>query len=87
MQRTLFTEIDGFNELKIEKVKLFTQSPTKNFCISIFNIGGCLAYCLSFRKILTLDQKVYITQAKSCHTEYPFFICRKQKHLQIKFMS
>ena len=31
-----------FNGLKIKKVKCFTQSPTKMFCISVFNVGGCL---------------------------------------------
>ena len=59
MKITLFTEIDGFNELNIEKVKFFTQSPTKIFALAFLNIGGCLAYCLIFRKFLTLDQKVY----------------------------
>ena len=38
----------NFNELKIEKVKLFTQSPTKIFCINVFNVGGCLASCVTF---------------------------------------
>ena len=39
----------SFNELKTEKVKFFIQSPTKIFCIKVFNIGGCLASCLTFR--------------------------------------
>ena len=55
MQRTLFTRIDSFSELKIERVKVFTQSPTKTFCINVFNVGGCLASCLTFRSFLTLD--------------------------------
>ena len=37
----------SFSELKIEKVTLFTQSPTKMFCISLFNFGECLASCLT----------------------------------------
>ena len=45
----------SFSELKIEKVKLFTQSPTKIFYISIFNFGGCVASCLTFRPFLMLD--------------------------------
>ena len=45
----------SFSELKIEKVKFFTQSPTKVFCINVSNIGGCLASCLTFRPFLTLD--------------------------------
>ena len=55
MQRTLFTRIDSFSELKIERVKVFTRSPTKTFCINVFNVGGCLASCLTFRSFLTLD--------------------------------
>ena len=40
----------------IEKVKFFNQSPTKMFCISVFNnVGGCLASCLIFRPISTFD--------------------------------
>ena len=38
----------SFSELKIEKVKFFTQSPTKIFCSSVFNVGGCLEGCLTF---------------------------------------
>ena len=45
----------SFNELKIEKVKLFTQNSTKFFCISVINVGGCLASCLTFRPFLTLN--------------------------------
>ena len=45
----------SFSELKIEKVKFFTQSPSKIFWISIFNLEGCLASCLNFRPILMLD--------------------------------
>ena len=44
----------GFSKLEIEKVKFFTQSLTKIFCGSVFNVGGCLASCLTFRPFLTL---------------------------------
>ena len=44
-----------FNELKIERVKFFTQSPTKIFGINVFNVGGCLASCVTVRPFLTLD--------------------------------
>ena len=43
----------SFSELKIEKVKFFTQSSTKIFCNSVFNFGGCLASCLAFRPLGT----------------------------------
>ena len=33
----------SFSELKIEKVKFCTESLTKFYCISVFNVGGCLA--------------------------------------------
>ena len=39
-----------FNEIKIEKVKSFTQCPTKIFCINVFNFG----VYLTFRPLLTL---------------------------------
>ena len=45
----------SFSKLKIEKVKFFTQNPTKVFCISVFNVEVCLANCLTFRPFLTLD--------------------------------
>ena len=45
----------SFSGLKIEKVAVFTQSPTKTFCISFFNVGGCSASCLTFRSFLMLD--------------------------------
>ena len=45
----------SFSELKIEKVKLFTQSLTKFYCISIFNVGRCLASGLTLRPFLTFD--------------------------------
>ena len=43
------------SEYKIENVKIFTQSLTKIFCIRVFNVGGCLASCLTFKPFLTLD--------------------------------
>ena len=45
----------SFSELKIEKVKLFTQSSTKIFSISVFHVADCIASCLTFRSFLTLD--------------------------------
>ena len=45
----------SFSGRKIEKAKFFTQSLTKIFRISVFNVGGCLASCLIFRPFLTLD--------------------------------
>ena len=41
-------------KVKVEKVKFFTQSPTKIFCIDGFNVGVCLASYLTFRPFLTL---------------------------------
>ena len=45
----------SFGELIIEKVKLFTQNSIKTFCISVFNVEGSLASCLTFRTFLMLD--------------------------------
>ena len=42
----------SFSELKIEKVKFFTQSTTNIFCISVFNIGRGLASSLTFRPLM-----------------------------------
>ena len=36
------------------KTQFFTQSTTKMFCISILEIGHCLASCLIFRPFLML---------------------------------
>ena len=44
-----------FNKLKMEKVILFTQSPSKIFCMNVFNVGGCLASYLFFRPFLFID--------------------------------
>ena len=43
----------GFSELKIEKVKFFSQNPTQILCISVFNFGGCLSNFLTFRPLTT----------------------------------
>ena len=48
-------ETFSFSELETVKVKLYTKSPTKIFCSSVFNDGGCLARCLTFRPFLKLD--------------------------------
>ena len=61
----------SFSELKMEKVKLFTQSLTKFYCISVFNVGGCLASCLTFRPFLKLSnlvtykKNVYFTEGST----------------------
>ena len=44
-----------YSELKIEKLKFFTQSSTKIVCSSVFNVGGCLVSWLTFRPFLMLD--------------------------------
>ena len=36
----------SFSELKIEKVKLITQGLNTFYCITVFNVGGCLASSL-----------------------------------------
>ena len=61
----------SFSELKMEKVKLFTQSLTKFYYISVFNVGGCLASCLTFRPFLKLSnlvtykKNVYFTEGST----------------------
>ena len=35
--------------------KFFTQNPTKIFCINVFDVGDCLASCLTFRPFSMLD--------------------------------
>ena len=57
----------SFSELKIEKVKFFTQSTTNFFYISVFNVGRCLASCLTFRPFLTLhSQQLGCLFKKTC---------------------
>ena len=41
--------------LKLKKLNYLLRVQPKFFCISIFNIGGCLASCLTFKPFLTLD--------------------------------
>ena len=48
-------ETFSFSELKIEKLIFILQSQTKILCISVFNVAGGLASCLTFRPFLTLD--------------------------------
>ena len=49
----------SFSKLKIKKVNFFTQSLTKIFWISVFNVEGCLANCLTFRPyVICLLNKV-----------------------------
>ena len=48
----------SFSELKIEKVTYFLLQKfeyNQSFCTSVFNVGGCLASCLTFRPFLTLN--------------------------------
>ena len=40
--------------LKLEKLN-YLLSSTKIFCISVLNVGDCLARCLTFRPFLKLD--------------------------------
>ena len=62
----------SFRELKIKKVKFLTQSPTKIFCISVFNIGGCL----TFRPFLTLIKKtIYLYLYLSISIYISIYLC------------
>ena len=41
--------VSRYSYNKLKKI-FFTQIPAKSFfCISIFNVGGCIASCLTFR--------------------------------------
>ena len=53
-QKQLWRNLASVN-LKLKKFKLFTQSSTKNLCMSVFNVGGCVASYLTFIPFLTLD--------------------------------
>ena len=48
----------SLSELKIEKRKFFTQR-NQIFYISVFNIGGFWASCLTFRPFLTLPTRLF----------------------------
>ena len=61
----------SFNEFKIEKVNLFTQSPTKIFCINVFNAGGCLDPYKKKRINFSHKKLVLIT----ANAIFPFKIC------------
>ena len=59
----------SFSELKIEKVKSFTKNSTKFFCISVLNVGVCLASCLTFRPFSPLDRPIatcLLKETKTC---------------------
>ena len=43
----------SFSKL-IKKVK-FLLRANQSFCIIVFNVGGCIANCLTFRPFLTLN--------------------------------
>ena len=86
----------SFSEPKIGKVKFFTQGPAKIFCFSVFNVGGCLASCLTFKPFLTLDsqqKKKRVTYFSCCITITTRNIatqsldCREQKALKNKQTS
>ena len=74
-----FVEKFSFSELNIKIVTVFTQTPTKTFCICIFNVGGCLASCLTFRPFLTLDP-----EQLGCLKKRILFMVslKKQRHLK-----
>ena len=59
VRKTVFQKF-SFSELKIEKVKFFTKSPSKIFCIRIFKVGGCLASCLIFKPFLMCKGTIYL---------------------------
>ena len=50
------------------KLKFFSQSPTKSFCINVFNVGGCL-----------LKKRVHFSRKKlvliNLNAIFPFEIC------------
>ena len=74
----------SFRELKIKKVKFLTQSPTKIFCISVFNIGGCL----TFRPFLTLIKKtIYLYLYLSISIYISIYIYTYIKTHQIDFFK
>ena len=60
-QKTIVDKF-SFSELKVEKVKFFTQRPTKIFCISFFNVGGCLESCI----ILITTLAAWLLMKKTC---------------------
>ena len=53
-QKQLWRNLASVN-LKLKKLNYLLRVQPKNFCISVFNVGGCLASCLTFRPFLTLD--------------------------------
>ena len=56
----------SFSKLKIELNLKRTKGSTKSFCISVFNVGGCLASCLKKRLDGFLSHLVTSFQAASC---------------------
>ena len=54
----------SFIELKIEKVKFFTESPTQIFCISVFNVGGARSKLLNFKTIFNV--RPFLTYQLGC---------------------
>ena len=69
LRQKAIVEKFSFSELKIEKRKFFTQR-NQIFYISVFNIGGFWASCLTFRPFLTLVpyQLGCLQKQKTCNT-------------------
>ena len=44
VEKISFSELE---KVKIEKVKLITQRLNTFYCITVFNVGGCLASSLA----------------------------------------
>ena len=63
MLKTLVEKF-GISELKIENVKSFTQSSTKFFGSSIFNVGSCLTFIpfLTLGMVRRIYKKMCILQ-------------------------
>ena len=52
--------------LKLKKLNYLLRIQPKNFFISVFNVGGCLASCLTFRLFLTLATWLLIKKTSKC---------------------
>ena len=60
-------EKHNFGELRIDK--------SINFCINVFNVGGCLASCLTFKQFLMLDPQQLGCLLKKCIVKlYPLVV-------------
>ena len=73
----------GFSELNTEKVNFFTQSPTKIFCISVFNVGGCfrpIATWLLIKKTGTSSVEVFSSVMLTRYLNAGYFCGEKLMH-------